>query len=435
MMPNHEYCSGVYVYIFSLVMFPYPVLEVSPSPPIEGYSMTLTCKIQLLAQRPDSQFRFCFFSDGKLLRSGCSSSPKLQFPAVWRKNPEVYQCMAEETIYKKRGKSSLPIKIPVQRIPVSDVSLETRPTGGWVMEGNKLVLICSVVNATGNITYLWYRGALGSNLETKTQHSLSAEFEITEVKRRDAEQYYCAADNGYGPVLSELVSITVRVPVSRPVLTFGDSGIQAVLGDLVELHCEALRGSPPIFYQFYHENVILGNSSAPSGGGASFNLSLTAENSGNYYCEANNGQGAQRSEVVTLNIPVPMESGSNLTSGITTWLLGCLGLITMALIFCYWIKRKIGRQSDDPLRSPPMPVLQESSYLNSPGPEQIQSVYENVNVVRGDEIYSLVYHIQQELEPAAAQHMKMHGASEVFSEIYSKPRKEDITDTDYEDAI
>lgn len=79
-----------------------------------------------------------------------------------------------------------------------------------MMEGNKLVLICSVVNATGNITYLWYRGALGSNLETKTQHSLSAEFEITEVKRRDAEQYYCAADNGYGPVLSELVSITVR---------------------------------------------------------------------------------------------------------------------------------------------------------------------------------------------------------------------------------
>lgn len=82
-----------------------------------------------------------------------------------------------------------------------------------------------------------------------------------------------------------------------------------------------------------------------------------------------------------------------------------------------------------------MPVLQESSYLNSPGPEQIQSVYENVNVVRGDEIYSLVYHIQQELEPAAAQHMKMHGASEVFSEIYSKPRKEDITDMDYEDTI
>lgn len=90
--------------------------------------------------------------------------------------------------------------------------------------------------------------------------------------------------------------------MSRPVLTFGDSGTQAVLGDLLELRCEAPRGSPPIFYQFYHENVILGNSSAPSGGGSSFNLSLTAERSGNYFCEASNGQGAHRSEVVTLNL-------------------------------------------------------------------------------------------------------------------------------------
>lgn len=90
--------------------------------------------------------------------------------------------------------------------------------------------------------------------------------------------------------------------MSRPVLTFGDSGTQAVLGDLVELHCKALRGSPPIFYQFYHESIVLGNSSAPSGGGASFNFSLTAEHSGNFSCEASNGQDAQRSEVVALNL-------------------------------------------------------------------------------------------------------------------------------------
>lgn len=93
----------------------------------------------------------------------------------------------------------------------------------------------------------------------------------------------------------------LSVPVSHPVLTFRIPRVQAEVGDMVGLHCEALRGSPPILYQFYHEDIILGNSSAPSGGGASFNLSLTAEHSGNYSCEADNGQGAQRSEVVTLN--------------------------------------------------------------------------------------------------------------------------------------
>ncbi|KAL1778296.1 Fc receptor 5 [Sigmodon hispidus] len=399
----------------------HPVLHVSPSQPVEGHSMTLTCKVQLLKQK--SHIQFCFFCDWEVLGSGCSSSPTLQIPAMWRKNPASYSCKAEVPSLNAKGWSRI-TKIHVQRIPVSDVNLETRPPGGWVMEGSTLVLKCTAANATGNITYLWYRGALGSNLKTKTQHSLTAEFEITEMKRSDAEQYYCAADNGYGPVLSEVVNITVRVPVSRPVLTFGDSGTQAALGDLVELHCEALRGSPPIFYQFYHENIILGNSSAPSGGGASFNFSLTAEHSGNYSCEASNGQDAQRSEVVTLNLTglfsssVPFESGSNhFTSGVMEWLLGSLGPITIsALIFCYWFKRKIGRKSDDPPRktqhhvvdseaymqrglskgSPARPVVQESGYLNSP-----DQVYENVNVASGDDIYSLVYHSQQELEPAA----------------------------------
>ncbi|XP_032752603.1 Fc receptor-like protein 1 isoform X4 [Rattus rattus] len=283
--------------------------------------------------------------------------------------------------------------------PVSDVSLKTKPPGGWVMEGNKLVLICSVANTTENITYLWYRGALGLNLEKKTLPSITAEFEISEVKQSDVDQYYCAADNGHGPVPSELVNINVRVPVSRPVLTFVDTGTQAVLGDLVELHCKALRGSPPIFYQFYHENIILGNSSDPSGGGASFNFSLTAEHSGNFSCEASNGQGVQRSEVVALNLT--------------------------------------GRQSEDPLRSPPQTVLQESNYHNSPDPGHPEPVYENVNAVSGDEVYSLVYHTQQELGPTAAQHVSTHGASESFqvsSGIYSKPRI-NIVYVDYEDTM
>ena len=99
------------------------------------------------------------------------------------------------------------------------------------------------------------------------------------------------------------------VPASHPTLTLRAPGAQAKVGDMVELRCEAQRGSPPIWYRFYHEDVPLGNSSAPSGGGASLNLSLTAEHSGNYSCEADNGLGARRSEAVPLSMsgkfPVP----------------------------------------------------------------------------------------------------------------------------------
>ncbi|XP_055452552.1 Fc receptor-like protein 1 [Psammomys obesus] len=434
-MSNHKCCPGVCVSVFSLVLPSHPVLEASPSKPVEGHSVTLTCKIHLPAQRQSVQF--CFSCNDNFLGSGCSSSPKLQIPALWRKWPDYYQCIAVTTSLTT-NRWSLPIRIPVQRIPVSDVSLKTRPPGGRVMEGNRLVLICSVANATGNITYLWYRGARGSNLGTKTQHSLTAEFEIAEVKRSDAQQYYCAADNGYGPVPSELVSIDIRVPVSRPVLTLGGAGGRAVPGALVELRCEAPGGSPPIFYRFFHEAVALGNASAPSGGGASLNLSLRAEHSGAFSCEASNGGGAQRSAAVPLNLTglAAAENRRRLPpSGVAAWLLGCLGLLTVALIVCYWLKRRIGRQLDGPVGSLCRPVSQESSYLNSPDSEQPLPVYENVSAVSGNEVYSLVYCTQQELDPAAAQHRRTHKTSEVSSERSSKPRNINITYVDYGDTM
>ena len=96
--------------------------------------------------------------------------------------------------------------------------------------------------------------------------------------------------------------LSPSVPVSPPVLTIRRPRSQAVEGDVVELHCEAQRGSPPILYRFYHEDVPLGSSSAPSGGEASLNLSLTAEHSGNYSCKANNSLGVQRSKMVSLSI-------------------------------------------------------------------------------------------------------------------------------------
>ena len=91
------------------------------------------------------------------------------------------------------------------------------------------------------------------------------------------------------------------VPVSRPVLTLNPAGTQPVVGDVLELRCEAQRGSPPILYWFYHDNATLGKILAPFGGGTSFNLSLTAQPSGNYSCAADNGLGIQCSEVVMLN--------------------------------------------------------------------------------------------------------------------------------------
>ncbi|XP_019665755.2 Fc receptor-like protein 1 isoform X10 [Ailuropoda melanoleuca] len=322
-------------------------------------------------------------------------------------------------------------------VPVWNVSLEVQPPGGQVQKGKKLVLICLATQGTGDITFSWYKGALGLNLETKTQSSLAAKFEILAVTDSDTEKYYCTADNGYGPSISELVSVTVRSPVSRPVLTVGELGAQVFPGDTVELHCEAQSGSPPILYRFYHEDVILGSSSAPSGGGASFNLSLTAEHSGNYSCEADNGLGPQLSEAVPLTVTVPTEDRKELlASGILEGLFGTLGPTIMALLFCCWLKKRIGRRpARDPSRSPPSPVPQVSNYVNSAAPLQEPSVYENVNVVSsGNEVYSLVYHTQQE-RPAAVEPRRTQSSDQDAAAIYFRLKKASVTDVDYEDAM
>lgn len=79
-----------------------------------------------------------------------------------------------------------------------------------MQKGKKLVLICLATQGTGNITFSWYKGALGLILETKTQRSLTAKFEIPAVTDSDTENYFCTADNGYHPSISEMVSVTVR---------------------------------------------------------------------------------------------------------------------------------------------------------------------------------------------------------------------------------
>uniref|UniRef100_G1P669 Ig-like domain-containing protein n=1 Tax=Myotis lucifugus TaxID=59463 RepID=G1P669_MYOLU len=287
--------------------------------------MTLTCKTQLPTQTLDVLLQFFFFKDGSALGLSWNNSSELQITALKRKDSGSYWCEAQaEGLKVIRSRR---IQIDVRGVPVYNVSLATQPPG-HVMEGEKLALVCMAAGGTGEITFQWYRGALGSNLGAKTQHSLTAEFEIPAVSEQDAEAYYCA-DNGYGPSLSGLVSIAVRskCPWLSAVLELHGTS----------LHCEA-ESALSIRYQFTRG---CGSSSAPFGGGAS-NLSLTSEHRGNYSCEADNGQRAQRSEAVPLYVTVPAEDRENPASPILEGLLGGLGLTTMALFLCCWLKRKAG---------------------------------------------------------------------------------------------
>ncbi|XP_074246004.1 Fc receptor-like protein 2 isoform X2 [Saimiri boliviensis] len=378
-------------------LFQHPMLIASDFQPIEGGPVSLTCETRLSPQRLYVQLRFCFFRENQVLGSGWSRSPELQIPAMWSDDTGSYWCKAE-TVTPRVSKQSLQSQIHVRRIPISNVSLEARAPGGQVTEGQRLILLCSVAGGTGNVTFSWYREATGTSLGKQTQHSLSAELEIPAVKESDAGRYYCQADNGHEPIQSKVVNIPVRIPVSCPVLTLRAPRPQAVVGDLLTLHCETQRGSSPILYWFYHENITLGNSSAPSGGGASFNISLTAEHSGNYSCEADNGLGAQRSHAVLISISGPDGYRRDvMTARVLGGLFGVLGSIAVALLL-YCLFHKISGESyatSEP-RGASRPNPQASTHSSPiPDMEELQPVYANVGSVDMDVVYSQVRSIQQ----------------------------------------
>uniref|UniRef100_F7GEM0 Fc receptor like 3 n=1 Tax=Callithrix jacchus TaxID=9483 RepID=F7GEM0_CALJA len=433
-----------YLYIQVQELFPQPVLRTSSSTPIEGSAMTLTCETQLSPQKPNVQLQFSFFRHSQTLGSGWSRSPELQIPAMWTEDSGSYWCEAE-TVTHSVKKGSLRSQIHVQRVPVSNVNLEIQPAGGQLIEGENMVLICSVAQGSGNVTFSWHREGAVRSLGRKTQRSLLAELQVLTVKERDAGRYYCAADNVHGPILSTRIRVTVRIPVSRPVLTLRAPGPQAVVGDLLQLHCEAPRGSPPILYQFYHEDVTLGNSSAPSGG-ASFNLSLTAEHSGNYSCDADNGLGAQCSHRVSLSVTGTSGNRTGLTAAaVTGLLLSILGLAAAAaaaLLRHARTRRKTGGLSatgtssysssecqEPALSKPSRTDPQEPIHSEPLALMELEPIYSNVNPGDSNLLYSQICSIQHTKENSANCPRMHQKDDEELTVFYSELKKTHLDDS------
>uniref|UniRef100_A0A8C8T873 Fc receptor-like 5 n=1 Tax=Peromyscus maniculatus bairdii TaxID=230844 RepID=A0A8C8T873_PERMB len=358
-------------------LFPRPVLRARPSQPVDGSPVTLICQTQLPAQRSNVQLQFCFFKNfqAQALGSGCSSSSELHIPAIWTEDSMSYWCTAEAMDAQVK-KGSLAIKIPVQRAS-ADFQIHSVPALTSVFEGQLLLFNCSVKGVPGPIRFSWYKGDK-LNKETKTPKSSEAEFKISAVSSSDAGDYYCEANNGRRSFVSKAVPVTIKVPVSQPVLTLSTGKTQALEGDLVTLHCRSQRGSPHIRYEFYYEDVFLEINSTLSGGGASFSFSMTTERSGNYYCTADNGLGPQRSEAVWISV---IDTTKNRSVTVAAGIAGGLLIVAGAaagVLFYRWFSRKAGGKPDfDDSRDPSYPEPQEPTYYNVPACIELQPVYSN----------------------------------------------------------
>ncbi|XP_074079244.1 Fc receptor-like protein 2 isoform X2 [Macrotis lagotis] len=396
-------------------LFAPPELKTTTSEPTEGTTVTLSCETQLPPQRSDIELNFSFFRDGRVITSDWKKSQKLQIPAIWREDSGSYWCEAE-TVTLDIKKQSKHMKINVKRIPVSGIFLEIQSSRTEVIEGEKLVLICSVAEGTGNITFSWYKDDSKDCLRKKTQYSLKEEFVFSIIKKSDEGRYHCVADNNNETIVSRVVTVTVTVPVSRPLLTFSAVEMEAIVGDVVEFRCEVLRGSAPIFYQFYHKGLILETILAPFGGAVSFNLSVTIEHSGNYSCKANNSFSSQLSEMLELSIqerylPILI---------VTVSLLGILGFTAVALLIFFKLKKNSGGSPvPEPFRNLSITNPQKSGHSKSITPVELQPIYVNVTTFSEDVVYSEVWNAKQE-NISTANTSKTPSEDKASSVVYSE---------------
>ncbi|XP_012588717.1 PREDICTED: Fc receptor-like protein 4 [Condylura cristata] len=190
-------------------LFSTPTLEATTSQPTEGHSINLSCETQLSPERQDTLLHFSFFRDSGVTLSRWSSSPKLQITAIWSEDSGAYRC-GVKTPTSNVPRCSRPLQVHVQRVPVSGVLLETQPPRGQLVEGQKLVLICSVAEGTGNTTFSWYRKHTNESLGKKSQRARRAELETAAIRDSHAGEYYCTADNGYGLIHSGALNITLE---------------------------------------------------------------------------------------------------------------------------------------------------------------------------------------------------------------------------------
>ncbi|XP_049490692.1 Fc receptor-like protein 5 isoform X2 [Panthera uncia] len=385
------------VYLTVTVPVSRPILTIRRprSQAVEGDVVELRCE----AQRGSPPILYRFYHEDNALGSSWvynrgGASFKLPLSA---EHSGKYACETDNGLGAWRSETvSLDVKVPASR-PV----LTVRTPRAQAVEGDVVELRCEAQRGSPPILYRFYREDVP--LRSSSAPSGGGTSFYLSLTTEHSGNYSCEANNGLGAQRSEVVSLSVIVPASHPTLTLRAPRAQAKVGDMVELRCEAQRGSPPIQYRFYHEDVPLGNSLAPSGGGASLNLSLTAEHSGNYSCEADNGLGARRSEAVPLSMSGLTGSRSGpIATGVTGGLFSTLGFGVMALLlYCRLPRKAGGRPTSDPSRSPSDSDIREPIYHNAPAWLELQPVYSNVNPKGGEVVYSEVQRIPQGSRPAA----------------------------------
>ncbi|XP_041960685.1 B-cell receptor CD22-like [Alosa sapidissima] len=164
-----------------------------------------------------------------------------------------------------------------------------------VKEGDKVTLTCSTTcSLSNNPTYIWYRNSQPVN----DLHATDNRLDIDSVSIEDAGAYSCAV-KGHEIHSSHGINLNVRYGPRNTSASAHPSG-EPVEGSSITLTCSSDANPPVHNYTWYRENE---HHSTPVGWSQNYSLvDISSEQSGLYYCEAENVIGQNRSSVLQINL-------------------------------------------------------------------------------------------------------------------------------------
>ncbi|XP_067355808.1 carcinoembryonic antigen-related cell adhesion molecule 5-like [Channa argus] len=277
-----------------------PSVSVSPSAEIaEGSSVTLTC-----SSDANPAANYTWYKENE--DSPKASGQIFTIPDIRPEHSGNYSCEAQNTIGRQNSTLCFIALADPPQLPSVSVSPSAE-----IVEGSSVTLTCSS-DANPAANYTWYKKNQTVVNKKNENQPLNQEPQLVfaSIQSSYSGQYYCEAENKLGRSRSEDVSLNVKYPPQLPSVSVSPSA-EIVEGSSVTVTCSS-DANPAANYTWYKKNQTVVNKKNGILNVQPLNqepqlvfVSIQSSDSGQYYCEAENELGRNRSGDISLNVKYP----------------------------------------------------------------------------------------------------------------------------------
>ncbi|CAM4555670.1 unnamed protein product [Leuciscus chuanchicus] len=209
---------------------------------------------------------------------------KLKLNVTWKDDKRILSCRPAQV------QDSFQIRKITLSVEYGPKETTAQVSSGYVKEGDSVTLSCS--SSGRNVSFSWFKK---EKIEVSQQMS---DMKLNNVKPEDSGEYCCEAKNNHGSMKSNIITIDVKYGPKgvtvKPLVRVED----LKEGDNLILKCSVNESNPLVTEFKWHYN----NSMQQQTSDTLTISSVTADNGGSYYCQADNGIKKEKSNEIPVSV-------------------------------------------------------------------------------------------------------------------------------------